>query len=67
MVPMDAIWLVVSEDVAFARHFVDTCPPPNSHPVGVLLVLAMPLKVSLKWWEIQLVIHPIVGRWIYYR
>ena len=32
------------EDVAFAHHFVATHPPPLSHPVGVLLVLAMPVK-----------------------
>ena len=31
------------EDVAFARHFVATHPPPPSHPVGVLLVMATPL------------------------
>ena len=44
-----------SEDVAFARHFV------ASHPVGVLLILATPVKNYLKWREIQLAIHPIVG------
>ena len=38
-----------SEDVAFARHFVATRPP--FHPVGVLLVLAMPVKNYLKWRE----------------
>ena len=32
------------EDVAFACHFVATHPPPPSHPVGVLLVLATPGK-----------------------
>ena len=47
------------EDVAFAHHFVATYPPP--HPVGVLLVLATP---DLKWWEIQLAIHPIVGGYV---
>ena len=30
------------EDVAFARHFVAIHPP--YHPVGMLLVLAMPVK-----------------------
>ena len=49
------------EDVAFARYFVATHPPPPSHPVGVLLTLAMPVKHYLKWWEIQLAIHPILG------
>ena len=34
------------EDVAFARHFVAT--HPLSHPVGVLLILAMPVKNYLK-------------------
>ena len=55
MTPMDAIWLVLVEDVAFARHFVVT------HPVGVLLILATPVKNYLKWRETQLAIHPIVG------
>ena len=45
-----------SEDVAFARHFVASYPP-----VGVLLILATPAKNYLKWQEIQLAIHPIVG------
>ena len=36
MTPMDAIWLVL----AFARHFV----AKPSDPVGVLLILAMPVK-----------------------
>ena len=49
------------EDVAFARHFVATHPPPPSHPVGVLLVLATPVNNYLKWQEIQQAIHPIVG------
>ena len=35
---------VFSEDVAFACHFVATCPP--SHPIGVLVVLAIPVKIS---------------------
>ena len=33
-----------SEYVAFTRHFVSTRLPPPSHPVGVLVVLAMPVK-----------------------
>ena len=49
------------EDVTFARHFVATHPPPPSHPIGVLLVLVTPVKNYLKWREIQLAIHPIVG------
>ena len=32
------------EDVVFACHFMATHPPPPSHPVGVLLVLAIPVK-----------------------
>ena len=32
MTPVDAILAVFSEDVAFARHFVATRPPPPSHP-----------------------------------
>ena len=41
-----------SEDEAFACHFVATRTPPPSHSVGVLLVLANPVKKYLKWWEI---------------
>ena len=56
MTPIDAIWLVL----------VKTLPLPTTswlptHPVGVLLVLATPLKNYPKWREIQLAIHPIDG------
>ena len=51
----------LSEDVVFALHFMATCLLPSTHPVGVLLVLATPVKNYLKWQEIQLAIHPIVG------
>ena len=46
---------VFSEDIAFAHHLVAFHPPPSSHPIGVLVVLAMPVKNYLKWLEIQLV------------
>ena len=46
---------VFSEDVAFAHHFVAT------HPVGVLVVLTIPVKNYLKWRAIQLAIHSTVG------
>ena len=32
MTPVGAIWLLFSEDVAVARHFVATRPPPPSYP-----------------------------------
>ena len=35
---------VFSEDIAFACHFVAPRPPPTSHPIGVLMVMAMPVK-----------------------
>ena len=44
MTPVDAIFAVFREDVAFARHFVATHPPPPSHPVGVLVVLTTLVK-----------------------
>ena len=44
------------EDVAFARHFVATLPPCKS-ATGI----GYASKNYLKWQEIQLVIHPIVG------
>ena len=49
-----------SEYIAFARYFMANCQPPPSHPVGVLVVLAMPVKNYLKWCTIQLAIHSIV-------
>ena len=49
-----------SEDIAFVRHFMATCPPPSFHPIGVLLVLVMPVKNYLKWRENQIAINPIV-------
>ena len=47
----------VSEDLAFACHFMATRPPQPSDPIGVLLVLATPVKNYLKWREIQLAIQ----------
>ena len=35
---------VFSEDIAFACHIVAPYPPPPSHPIGVLVVLAPPVK-----------------------
>ena len=35
---------VISEEVGFACHFVASCLPPPSHPVGVLVVLATSVK-----------------------
>ena len=44
MAPVDAIWLVlVKTEHLPATSWLPAHPPP-SHPVGVLLVLAMPLK-----------------------
>ena len=37
---------VFSEDAAFAYHFMATRPPPHSHPIGVLVVLAVTVKLS---------------------
>ena len=47
-------------DVAFAHHFVAIRPPSPSHPIGVLVVLATPVK-TLKPSAIQLAIQSIVG------
>ena len=57
---------VFSEDVAFAHHFVATRLPPPSHPIGVLVVLAMPVKNYLKRQEIQLVIQCTVDAMNYF-
>ena len=54
---MDAIWLVlVKTEPLPATSWLPTHPPP-SHPVGVLVVLATPVKNYLKWREIQLAIQ----------
>ena len=54
MAPMEVISLFL---VAFAHHFVATHSPPPSQPIGVLVVLATPVKNYLKCWEIQLAIQ----------
>ena len=33
-----------SKDVAFVCHFMATHPPPSFHPIGLLLILAKPVK-----------------------
>ena len=43
-------WLF-SKDIAFTHHFVAPHPP-----IGVLVVLAMPVTNYLKQWESQLAI-----------
>ena len=61
MTLMDAIWLVLVKTQPLPAT---SCLPTHltpSHPPGVLLILATPVKNYLKWWEIQLAIHPIVG------
>ena len=55
MTPMDAIWLVLVK-TAFAHHFMITHPPYRS-ATGIDYAS----KNDLKWWEIQLAIHPVVG------
>ena len=49
------------DDVAFARHFVATHPPPTLPPCRSATVISYASKNYLKWWEIQLAIHPLVG------
>ena len=39
---------VFSEDLAFSSHFMVPRPPPISHPIGVLVVLATPAKILSK-------------------
>ena len=58
MTPMDAICMAIfCEDVAFACHFVASRLPPPSHPIEVVVVLAIPVKNYLKWWAILLAIQ----------
>ena len=42
VVPIDVIWLFLVK--TFARHFVATHSLPSSYPIGVLVVLATPVK-----------------------
>ena len=42
--------------------------PPPSHPIGVVTSgIGYASNSYLKWWEIQLSIHSIVGEWIDYK
>ena len=62
MEQMDAIWLVLVKSLPLpATLWVHACPQPF-HPIGVLLVLATPVKNYLKWWEFRIAINPRVGR-----
>ena len=67
MTPVDAIWLILVKTWPLPATVWLPTRPPHSHPVGVLLVLATPVKNYLKWWEIQLAIHPMVGGYIDYK
>ena len=58
---------VFGEDLAVARHFVATRPPPPSHPTGMLVVLTTPGKNYLKWRAIQLAIHSTVDARVEYK
>ena len=57
MASLDAIWL-------FAPPLHGFPTPPPSHPAGVLVVLAMPVKNYQKRQAIQLAIHSTIGTWI---
>ena len=49
--------VVFSEDIEFAHHFVTShLPLPYRSGIGYTS------KSYLKWWVIQLAIHPIVGK-----
>ena len=57
LAPMEVISLfLVKTQPLLASSWLPAHPPP-SHPIGVLVVLAMPVKNYLKWREIQLAIH----------
>ena len=60
MAPM-CHFAVFSEDVAFAHHFMSTHWSPNLQFNRLLVILAMPVKNYLAWWEIQLAIYLIFG------
>ena len=67
---------VISKYITFNHHIMATHLPPPSHPVGVLVVLAMSVKTSYLRWQaiqvaihsaIQVAIHSIVGGYIDYK
>ena len=60
MAPVDATWLFSVLNTVFACHFVANLLPPPSHPIGVLVVLAMPVKKVSKKVGNHLAIHSIV-------
>ena len=53
MAPMDAIWLFLVKTELLPTALWLPAHPSPSHPVGVLLVLATPVKKYLKWREIS--------------
>ena len=55
---------VYSEDVAVARHFVATRPPP--HPAGMLVVLTTPVKKLSKMAGYSASYHSTVGARVEY-
>ena len=56
-----------SEDAAFVHHFVATCPPTTLPPYRSATGIGYGSKHYLKWWKIQIAIHPIGGVWIDYK
>ena len=58
---------VFSEDLAVARHFVATRPPPTLPPCTNASGIDYPSKIYLKWRAIQLAIHSTVGAWVEYK
>ena len=56
-----------SEDVAFARHFVASHPPPTLPPCRSATDIGYTSKNYLKLREIQIAIHLIVGAQIDYK
>ena len=44
MAPMDAIWLILVKTEPLPATWWLPANPPPSHPIGVLLILATPVK-----------------------
>ena len=66
MAPMEVISLLLVKKLPLpATSWLLACLPP-SHPIGVLVVLATPIKNDLKWWEIQLAIQCSVDTMNYF-
>ena len=66
MAPMVVIFLSLVKTLPLPATWWLPARPPLSHPIGVLVVLATPVKNYLKWQEIQLAIQCAIDTMNYF-